>query len=606
MIFDGLEFGITGRGKDVALARQLVEGYGGTVTAREHASQFGIIVGSNNPSVKKVAIAQAYGVPSVSVEWLEQCVKAGKVIPKEVTGSKPEPAPSSNKPLRGKRVSPPRKMIFDFDEDETPDKKKGMRFSMTPPNYKKTFEEQFSPERRAQSPKGNVLKRAAMKPLFPRAINASQHPSQAINQPPQIPQVARVVAQAPPPSSAPQTVTAPVSQPPPIPSTIASKQSIASTLYVPPPHIAGPRPTSGRPTAVATRPTTASRPTSPAPQPSRINSQRKPPVPRLAPQKPDQDSKSSADALLAKVLQHPAGKSIDAEAAKQVLLQIVDTASPVTFSDISGLENCKQILQEAVILPAKRPELFTGLRKPCSALLLFGPPGNGKTMLAKAVACECDTTFFNISASAITSKWVGDSEKLVRALFGVARALSPATIFIDEIDSMLQSRGSSNEMEGSRRLKTEFLVQMDGAGNDYSSYRVLIMGATNRPYDLDDAVLRRFPKRVLVPLPDVTTRHKLITSLLNDTRSEFSQVEWKKFAEMTENYSASDLSQLCKDMALAPIRDLGIRALEVSVDDLRPLNMGDAVECMKSIRASTTTSQLDKLFTWNTEFGSSK
>ena len=336
--------------------------------------------------------------------------------------------------------------------------------------------------------------------------------------------------------------------------------------------------------------------------PPRATPPRKPAVPRREPP----GAKGQADALLAKVLLHPAAKAIDAEAAKQILLQIVDTASPVTFADVSGLENCKQILQEAVVLPAKRPELFTGLRKPCAALLLFGPPGNGKTMLAKAVACECGTTFFSISASAITSKWVGDSEKIIRALFGVARALSPSTIFIDEIDSLLQARGSSNEMEGSRRLKTEFLVQMDGAGNDMSEYRVLIMGATNRPYDLDDAVLRRFPKRVLVPLPCTATRRRLIVSLLKDTPSVFTEREWATFADMTETYSASDLSNLCKDMALAPIRDLGLLALDVDVADLRPLNYGDAVECMKSIRPSTTSGQQQKLETWNTEYGSSK
>ena len=308
--------------------------------------------------------------------------------------------------------------------------------------------------------------------------------------------------------------------------------------------------------------------------------------------------------LARNVLEHPAGRALDPESVAQILLQIVDNALPVTFESISGLEHCKQILRESVILPSKRPELFTGLRRPCAALLLFGPPGNGKTMLAKAIACECKTTFFNISASAIASKWVGDSEKLVRALFGTARALSPSTIFIDEIDSMLQVRGSSNELEGSRRLKTEFLVQMDGAGNDYSQYRVMVMGATNRPYDLDDAVLRRFPKRVMVPLPGCDTRKSMLSNLLKEEKCTFDSGDWEKLSKLTEHYSASDLSQLCKDMALSPIRDLGARALEVEIADLRAINFNDALECLKTIRPSTSTSMLERLATWNQEYGS--
>lgn len=173
-------------------------------------------------------------------------------------------------------------------------------------------------------------------------------------------------------------------------------------------------------------------------------------------------------------------KGVEQKLVQVIMDEIVEGGAKVEWNDIAGQEIAKQALQEMVILPSMRPELFTGLRSPARGLLLFGPPGNGKTLLARAVATQCSATFFSISASSLTSKYVGDGEKLVRALFAVARELQPSIIFIDEIDSLLSER-SSSEHEATRRLKTEFLIQFDGLPGNPDSERIVVMAATNRP-----------------------------------------------------------------------------------------------------------------------------
>eukprot|EP00178_Gracilaria_changii_P025303 TRINITY_DN78043_c0_g1_i1.p1 TRINITY_DN78043_c0_g1~~TRINITY_DN78043_c0_g1_i1.p1 ORF type:complete len:486 (-),score=105.97 TRINITY_DN78043_c0_g1_i1:471-1826(-) len=225
----------------------------------------------------------------------------------------------------------------------------------------------------------------------------------------------------------------------------------------------------------------------------------------------------------------------------------------VKWDDVAGLEGAKDALREAVILPQMFPQMFTGKRRPWKGILLYGPPGTGKSYLAKAVATEADATFFSVSSSDLVSKWQGESEKLVKQLFSMARDSGKAIIFIDEIDALVSSR-NDNESESSRRIKTEFLVQMDGVGN--STDGVLLLAATNIPWALDEAMLRRMERRIYIPLPDARARAKMFKLHLGNTPHNLEQSDFMDLAQQSDGYSGSDIAILCRDALMQPVRTL--------------------------------------------------
>ena len=232
--------------------------------------------------------------------------------------------------------------------------------------------------------------------------------------------------------------------------------------------------------------------------------------------------------------------------------------------------------------------------------------GNGKTMIAKCVAAECQSTFFSISASSITSKYVGDAERIMRTLFNLARERSPSIIFIDEIDSMLTARGGKNEAESSRRIKTEFLIQFDGVHKaSDAAKRVLVIGATNLPDQLDEAVLRRFGKRILVPLPDEDTRRGLLRLLMSKQKTLLSNQDFEKVVKQSKGYSCSDLTTLCKDAAMGPIRSLGARILEIKDEaDMPAIELKHFLGALQNVKPSLPEASLKYFMEWNTNFGS--
>lgn len=247
----------------------------------------------------------------------------------------------------------------------------------------------------------------------------------------------------------------------------------------------------------------------------------------------------------------------------------------VCWDDIKGLSDVKKILNETIIYPQKRPDLFQGIRAPAKGILFYGPPGNGKTMLAKAVASECDCTFISVSAASLMSRYMGEGEKLMRGLFMLAEERAPTVIFFDEIDSLLCAR-NSNEHEASRRMKTEFLVQLDGVGS--STENILVLAATNRPFDLDSAALRRLPKRILIGLPD----EEVIVSMLEnymktiDTDFEGNDKKIKEIASMLKGLSAGDIKAVIQAAAMAPINEIeGERFMSVKKEDLRQVTFKD-------------------------------
>ncbi|WAQ85073.1 hypothetical protein PtA15_5A647 [Puccinia triticina] len=257
-----------------------------------------------------------------------------------------------------------------------------------------------------------------------------------------------------------------------------------------------------------------------------------------------------------------------------------------SWDDVAGLEGAKESLKEAVILPIKFPHLFTGQRTPWRGILMYGPPGTGKSYLAKVVATEAKITFFSVSSSDLVSKWMGESERLVKQLFTMARENKPAIIFIDEVDSLCGTRGKG-EPEAARRIKTEFLVQMNGVGNDAEG--VLVLGATNIPWQLDIAIQRRFEKRVFIPLPDPEARKRIFELNVGTTPCTLTQQDYRELASQSQGYSASDIAVV----VMVP----RIEDATISVKKLTPCSPGDPLAIEKSWNEVEATELLEPALT---------
>ena len=322
---------------------------------------------------------------------------------------------------------------------------------------------------------------------------------------------------------------------------------------------------------------------------------------------------------------YPNGEGPDSDLIEMLEREVVDTNPRVSFNDIAELDGAKKTLQEAVLLPLVIPDYFKGIRRPWRGVLLYGPPGTGKTLLAKALATQGKTTFFNVHSSSFASKWRGESEKLVRILFEMARFYAPTTIFIDEVDSLCSKRGEGGEGEGSRRVKAELLVQMEGVNSNSSASAneespedkrkiVTVMAATNRPWDLDDALRRRFEKRVYIPLPNEKGRQQLFDINLRKINLS-SDIDYPKLIKTTDGYSGADISNVCREAALMPMRRELLRNSHRNIEELVndpkfrqdiecPIGMSDLMKAIENTSKSVSQKDLVVYDKWTAEFSS--
>ncbi|KAJ3346311.1 Katanin p60 ATPase-containing subunit A1 [Kappamyces sp. JEL0680] len=279
-------------------------------------------------------------------------------------------------------------------------------------------------------------------------------------------------------------------------------------------------------------------------------------------------------------------------------------ASPnIGWKDIAGLREAKALLEEAIVLPLWMPDYFQGIRRPWKGVMM--------TLLAKAVATECGTTFFNVTASMLTSKWRGDSEKIVRLLFEMARHYAPSTIFIDEIDSLCSTRGEGSEHEASRRIKSEILIQMDGissitAGDETPI--VMVLAATNFPWHIDEALRRRLEKRIYIPLPDAESRRELLRINLANIKTE-DDINLDELSQKIEGYSGADITNICRDASMMSMRK---RIKGLTAEQIRnipkhelevPTTKEDFDLAISKIQSSVSAEDIRKYEEWMKEFG---
>ncbi|XP_030754496.1 katanin p60 ATPase-containing subunit A-like 2 [Sitophilus oryzae] len=286
----------------------------------------------------------------------------------------------------------------------------------------------------------------------------------------------------------------------------------------------------------------------------------------------------------------------------QIRSQIITDDTRVNWEDCLGLEGAVETLKEASIYPFHYPELFKDII-PWKGVLLHGPPGTGKTLLAKALASESNATFFNVTNSVFISKWRGESEKLIKYLFDLAKHHAPSVIFFDEIDSVISSVNDTQH-EAAKRFKSELLVNLDGIISNEE--HVLILASTNSPWDLDNALLRRFDKRILINLPNKETRIQILNQYLKNSNVVISDQEYIEFGNLTENYSGSDIKILSKEITMSVVRE-NIKTAQVNrlkVINNRKIVFSDVKMALQKTRPSVNSIVCRKYFQWQNEHGS--
>lgn len=291
------------------------------------------------------------------------------------------------------------------------------------------------------------------------------------------------------------------------------------------------------------------------------------------------------------------GESIKIEEVAKFDDLVLKEKPKVSWDDVIGLEDAKKSIRESIVYPVKRPDLFPlGWPK---GILLYGPPGCGKTLLAAAVASEIDATFYYVDAASIISKWLGESEKNVARLFSSARKSvskdRPAIIFIDEIDSLTSIH--QVEVGGETRARNQILKEMDGLSEKSKNEHLYVIGATNKPWDLDEPFIRRFQKRIYVPLPNKENRLALFKHYTKDLALS-NDVDFEELAILTNGYSGNDIRDICMSVQIKVVRELFESGAAEKGMKPRLINMFDFLEAIKIRRPSVSFESIRKYEEW--------
>lgn len=296
-------------------------------------------------------------------------------------------------------------------------------------------------------------------------------------------------------------------------------------------------------------------------------------------------------------------KNSDSNLVEMVTSEILQQCPPVDWSDIAGLDMAKAAIKEEILWPILRPDMFSGLATFPRSLLLFGPQGTGRALLARCMASQLGAAFLRLNSTSLVTKWLGEGDKIIQASFLVARCRQPAVVFISDVDLLLSAQLS--EESPVNRLKAELLMQLDSVLTSAEEH-VLVVCSTSKPEEIPESLRRYFTKRLLIPLPDGTARHQIISQLLSQNNYCLSDKEMSLLVQRTEGFSGLDVAQLCQEALVSPLHGIAGTDLSIHPSQMRLVSYQDFDNVFCKFQPSISQKELDMYTEWNKMFGCSQ